>query len=128
MVCLSASVQAADVLTGRIISVSPENQSLFIEIIEPAVLPALPGRQMPDHERSGLVQVSIPREVEPPRALRGRVIRAWGDYEQGTDGFTASQIDFWAYPGPGEDPTGVRRRLGKRCGHGRAGGGRPCGR
>jgi hypothetical protein len=134
---LGFSVHAAEILTGRIISVNHKDQSLVIEPVQPdtphpALTPVRAGRHRvrpaPVTVPAERIQVSIPREAQPPRVLRGRLIRAFGDYEETSGCFNARQIDFSDYPGPDGDPTGVRRRLGQRCGHGRAAGGRPCGR
>ena len=101
---------AEDLFLGRVLSVDRETGKLSVALMD--------GEEHPENsENAGKsIVVTIPADRLPKNLLPGNVIRIWGAMSRETGALNATQLHALGNRGYGNDPTGVRRRLGKSRG------------
>ena len=100
---------AEDLFLGRVLSVDRQTGELSVALMD--------GGEHPESENAGKsIAVTIPADRLPKNLLPGNVIRIWGAMSRETGTLNATQLHALGNSGYGNDPTGVRRRLGKSRG------------
>jgi hypothetical protein len=116
-VCLLIpTAPSAETLLGKVIAIDMERGEMTIQLIHPP---------NGDADAEPII-VTFPAGDLPAGIETGSIIRVWGGYMDGHRiKFQCSSIRMGG-PGPGNDPTGVRSRIGRSC-DGRGSSGMPRG-
>ncbi len=112
-----AFCQATEALLGRIVSVDQGKNELRVRLN--------PDPEQSEDAEAGQqgqeITVTYPEGSLPPSMKAGTVIRIWGDYAAGDSQIFESRAIRQGFCRAGEDPTGVRSRIGRSPGSGRMG-------
>lgn len=104
---------AMETLLGRIVSMDRQEGTMSLSLF---------GEDPP-------LTVHFSREELPEFFKEGQMVRVWGAFDAMKNGFFQATSIQTCRSGQGNDPTGVRERIGKgRSGHGGGFGGRGSGR
>jgi hypothetical protein len=111
---LSAPAAASDAILGTIVSIDRENGQITVRLNESS--DEISGQG--DIIVPEIVTVSIAPDQLNENMKEGKLVRLWGNFESGTPNlFKATHIRSGNSRG-GNDPTGVRTRLGRKEGMG----------
>ena len=115
---------AEELYLGRVLAVDRESGRLSVALMDEGNT-AQAGAVSEDS-----VHVIIPRDRLSEQLSPGSIVRIWGNMSGNTLTLEASRLILTGRENRNEDPTGVRRRIGKSRSHygGRGGGGEGSGR
>jgi hypothetical protein len=118
-----STASAEDLFLGRVLSVDRDAGRLSVVLIDAS--DGLVGEENDGKH----IEVTIPPDRLPKYLSPGSVIRIWADRPGEAAGLNATRVIALGHGARGNDPTGVRRRIGRSQGmYGGKGGGKGHGR
>ena len=114
---ISIPAEASDVILGNVVSVDRENGEMTVRLSESSdSSKEISGQE--DKLSPKIIKVYFTPDQFRENIREGKLIRLWGNFESDSQNtFKATHIGSGSQR-DGNDPTGVRRRLGKKKGMG----------